>query len=1573
MSISQGSEPQVGAGVQPAQHEDTERLRAELSATTDRARQARLLCELGELAERAGDEIAAARDYLAAFNADPTFREPLEALVRLLERRRSLKNLGRVLEAIVRAAVSPQEKGRALLMRAAYQEDVQEDLEGAMASAREAAALELPPGEAGYAWLVLELLATRTNDATLREEALEQRAARAGDATWAALLVIDLARIAAAGGDTDRALALLERARGLGSAATHTCATLTERLVLADRGIPGTDEERARTEAYAASLELQGTLVLEALANPARGDELGVPAWIRHVEYGIDALLRAADVRRLAGDPARAGQILDRGIEALKDEEAPLLKAALYTARMRVAELVGDTALAARLAELRLEQAKDPGVAAALSLRIAEHAAGQGDAPRALAALSKAASYDPTSAPARALQLDLLGGTDLGALAAELEGLAEVLGTDDAKGRAFLLAAYCWAAGARDVDAAKAALGQAGLSGVDPAALARVGRALAVVCGDAGWFDETTRRLVQTAPESDEAAALLFDLARRRMARGDTEGGAKALAELGGIPGGEWLGRALLAVLPGHDGTRAQAFEGLAELEADSRLAAGLRLAVRIGAEGAAPTGVAELAAASPADPVLGVLLAEECRRAGDRSAAADAAERLAGHAEDPLLAAAMHVEAGFDRWHTGDRKAALADFERAAEGAPETARLVLGWAARGGVDGSPEARRAAIARALEGGGDAAMLALERFALELGDEAEAESALATLEERADGDLAMAGALARMLWPRGDEQARERALSRVAAMGAAAAELVAAERFRDVRDRDVERAAEAAEHWSDAGGGAAAALEWVAAATALGVPAQELRAHQALARALGGAAGEAIAAGAAVDARLRDPMTPVAPVTGESVPARLANLELASPGSDPRRRASALVGLGDALGADTALDALGLAGWSLLAIGELEQAVEAFRTVLEARDHDLACWEGLRSAGEAAGDAALVGGAARGLGERCADPQRGAAFLEEAAAAFIEAGDDAAADEALALAIARDPKRSSAFDKLFRRVRERKDGDRLLELIAHRLQHTEDPQEIGKLYWEQARVLREKGDQDGALEALRQVTLLEPEHVGALALSGEIFIRRGKFAEAAEKLSTLALLDGAPAKNRVTAGVAAVDLYENKLERPDEAARILMALHRAGLSTLPVRERLARIAARTGRWAEAAEILEKLMEERAEPAGRIEAARLAMVIHRDRLDPAGAAAAVTRLLAEAPADPEAIDLLLTLDVPGKRMMLEPALRLTLGAAQQHGTDAAGAKRIALLARALGDGVLEHAAASAAVALGERDPSLEQALARFEQQKPRTPQVRLPEALLRKVAEGEDATPLGQLFAHLGPTLREAFGPTLDTLGVGKRDKVDPRSGLALRGEIVAWAGAFGIEEIDLYVGGPDPAGVQGVAGEPHALVVGPNVKLPLAPQARARIARELYAMSRGTTVLRSRDENTVASIVIAACRLGDLKVEAPPYAVLPEVEKLMKSAIARKTRKALPELCQAVLAARQDAKTWAHAALASHARVAAVAGGDFGAALADWLAVPYSLTAEARTAALIRFVLSPAYAEVRRALGLEVAP
>jgi hypothetical protein len=206
---------------------------------------------------------------------------------------------------------------------------------------------------------------------------------------------------------------------------------------------------------------------------------------------------------------------------------------------------------------------------------------------------------------------------------------------------------------------------------------------------------------------------------------------------------------------------------------------------------------------------------------------------------------------------------------------------------------------------------------------------------------------------------------------------------------------------------------------------------------------------------------------------------------------------------------------------------------------------------------------------------------------------------------------------------------------------------------------------------------------------------------------------------------------------------------------------------------------------------------------------------------------------------------------------------------------------------------------------------------------------------------------------------------------------LRNEIAAWAGAFGVREFDLYVGGKDPLGVQGIPGELPAIVVGSGVNAPLAPLTRARVAREVLGVVRGTTVTRSRDDITIAAIVVASCRLAEVPVQHPPYAVLAEVERLVGRAISRRTRKAIVDACRAIASGNLDARAWSRRALASHDRIATIASGDASLVLSEVLGAALerlgpAVKGNARAEELLRFVLSPQYLDLRRALGLEGA-
>ena len=361
----------------------------------------------------------------------------------------------------------------------------------------------------------------------------------------------------------------------------------------------------------------------------------------------------------------------------------------------------------------------------------------------------------------------------------------------------------------------------------------------------------------------------------------------------------------------------------------------------------------------------------------------------------------------------------------------------------------------------------------------------------------------------------------------------------------------------------------------------------------------------------------------------------------------------------------------------------------------------------------------------------------------------------------------------------------------------------------------------------------------------------------------------------------------------------------------------------------------------------------------------------------KLLEEEPGDGEALDMLLQTAHPDevRDRLLRGAQSALLASLERRPTDLPSVRRLVKVARALKDDGLQQAALGVLACLGAADAAAEQAFAQLAARKTRTPQVTVSEATLRAMLSPGDEGPLADLFAQLGPTIAEALGPNLASCGVGRRDRIDPRSGLALRNEIAAWAGAFGIREFDLYVGGKEPLDVQGIPGEPPALVVGPSIKAPLTPVIRARVARELVAMTRGTTIARSRDDVTIAAIVVAACGIAEVHIDHPPYAVLGEIERLIGKAIARKTRKAIGDTCRAIVASRAEPRAWTRRVLASHDRVAVVASGDPAVVLCEVLGMPVerlgaAVTGSARAEELLRFVLSPQYLQLRRALELE---
>ncbi len=1566
------------------------RLRSETAAQENKATQALLLHESGVLEERHGEEPSAARDYLAAFNADPQYREPLEALVRILTRRKSIKNLGKLLDALTRAAATPEERTRAFWERAAYLQDYEQNLAEAKEALEEAVSAN---PEDPTPWLELELLAAKDNDLAGRMRAIEARAELAADPTWKALLFIELADLAAKSGDSQRAYDLIDSAAALDGKGRFRTQLALEAIAVRDQN----------TSVLSRALEGQAEMIEESISEAESGESNGVPRWARRPECAADAWLRCAEIKRRAGDHDAWVKLLARAADQLPQSSV------IARARLSSLETMGDAKGAAALAKAELERgASGPG-AAALWLRVAEAAMLENDRDGALAALRSALEADPASLMARALELDLLSDAqDPAALAKSLEAAGEACPSTNSKIRAALVSAYVWASNASDTDAAKTALARAASLGTNPVVIARVARMLASIRKDSAWYEQATVDLLAAGAEPGEVASLWFEVGRSRSLRGDTAGAGEAFAKLAALEGEDagssWLGRVLGAYAlgikksaPGETAHKAEpaAIEALASVETDTNLARGLWVvaALRSARTGDVERGRArlrELHEAAPGDEVVAIFLADLEHRAGNLGAASTVLAACATATEDIDLGAALYIEAALLSWRLGERNKTLELLEQARGSAAKAASAVLAWALRGADPDSLDGRRRALATALETGADPASIALERFGLEVGigetgDRSEALLALERAESEGSGDITVAAGLARLTFPDAltDRGAIDRALDRLEDQGDEATAISRAERFRIARtiDQDVTATVARAASWADAEPKLYVALEWLGAALAAKDREAEVSARRAIASFLGDQPWAAMEASASIVAGLDQLSTPQPLLAGSSAATRLTNLDLSLPGCDPRRRAYALKNIGEALGEDASNDAAALAGWSELAAGNTEQALATFRAAVERRPEDIVSWEGVRAASEALGDHVSTALSLAQLGALCSNDARGAEFWEKAGIILLEhtdAHDDA--EISFSRAFERDPSRSVAFDKLFRRVRGRNEDDRLLEIMSRRLDVADDEIEISKLFWERARVLRKKGDREGALSALENVTMIEPDHVGALALSGEIAITMGKFSDAAEYLGRLSKIKEAPTQQRLMSGIAAVDIYENKLNAAEKALNVLVGLHEAGLSTPPVRERLARVAARTGAWARATSILEQLMQEREKREGRMEAARLAMAIWRDKLkEPLKAEASVTKLLDEANDDGEALDMVLSTnyDASLQKRLLGRAKSVLLTKLAEDPCDADRVERLAKISQFEQDSALRQATLGTLVSLGRSNATISAELKKLDTRVAARPQIVVDAKAMAEIADPDDGGPIAELFVQMAETVTLALGPTLGALNVGKKERIDSRGGHPLRVAVAEWMGAVGIEgDFELYVGGPEAHGVNGIAGEVPAIVLGSGITAPFDAAARSAVARTVFALRRGITSLRSRDENTIASIVIAACNEVDIKVANPGYAVYNEIQRAVHKEISRKVRKSIGETCLKVISSKQDARAWAMAARRSLDRMAVISAGDVSIVLSDILGTPRdqlgsTVPESERARRLLSFVLSPNYLELRKKLGMGV--
>ncbi len=1572
-------------------------LRAEIEAASDAHVQSALHHELGVVAEcHLKNDAGAVKEYLTAFNLDPTFRPPLFALLRIFERRRAFANLARLYEAEARSAPHVHDRASAIIDRAGLAADREGN--GADALALLARALDTDPTSLSAA-LMLERDARAASDTGMIRGALEARAEHTHDPVLKSLLYTELAWERAGAGDLDGAFELMRTAGSLPRGRYRALEQMERMARLHDR-----------TDNLVPALEGRAMLALAEARGEDRGQASGAFSVKRFADEAraageAAALLHEAARLRMNrhGDPAGAAQTLAQAIAIRPDDML------LHQERMLACDLAGQTALAIEEARWLLSNGVTGRFAASIHFRLAEIARAANDVAGAHAALAAAIEADPGSAAAAAMLDDLLlDGSEHAERIARLEARAAreevpVEGRVQALFRAAQIAAELLGDFAR----ARPLYDRAISLTEDKSPILRelYGAAMRHGAWEAARDALRVLRFLPIDPEEQSVVWFeLHSILRNRL--GDEHAADAVLEEAIETEScARWapdLAR-VQAARAGNVELLARAHEVLADRVTDdavagAHLAAAARALIHAGAEDRATELLRKALSRSPGQRYAVSLLEEVLLSRGEAGEAV-ALLREAAEAQEGARAAEMSLLlAGAAAEATGDAALAATTYEQAADRDPTAISplLALSRLAERTKNESLllRSREALSERELAAGepGRATIELAEHYDFVAKKPELAESPYrAALPSEVWGSAAAVG-LALLPGKDVDPIARIEAYQRLAA---GASEPVRIGVLRGVlgealqKNGSKEAAASAAERLTElvpddvvcavtrmrlAGGEPDLATKradaWVSLASAAEDPEAGAELLLAAMRAKIVSQGPDAFDDAFLLAQEIHATAPDAPAAGVALDETLA------PGDDPEARVDALSArlLHSGKARPAALEAA--VGRALLMAGRTEESVRVLRRMLGHDPTDLASWEALRVAARHEARFEEVVRACDELAKH-AEGEFRAMLLEEAAACLMdELGKDAEAEKRLRMCVDVDVTRPIGFGRLHNLLAERGDTEGLIELVNKRIDAIDDPAELAKHYYELARLYRSQGDRDGALAALENLHMLESDHVGGLALQVEVMVSLERWAEAVETLRALAAAD-VPAAQKRLAHLGASDFLEKRLNDPDGALEELDALVAMGLGDSALYARMAGVAERAGRYERAVAELRRAAH--AAGAGPEQAAhhRRAGELLRNHVgELPGSIMEFRRALEAAPTDLTAAEALAHLLVdPVERMQLSQSFEAAVrGELVESATNASTLRKLYRAATFRDDKDLEYRALGALAALGHADSEEAAALATLASSEARAPRASLDAAALAALrAPGADGPPaaLARLVWE-SVTAMDRLEPA--TFGVGKPELVSPKQSSAQRDALSSWVNAFGSSVVDLYVGGPEPGAVAAMPGKKGPTwIVGTGFAAEPTPAQRFLVGQLATALTEGTLPFVQRRPEDAATLLFAVAAAGEAPLAGGAgRSGLDELTRALARALPRRARKGVPEVVSVVKDGGASFPDYCRAALRTALRGGLVASSDIRVALGAVLGGQFDADAvaaspEARD--LLMFWVAEEARVVRRALGL----
>lgn len=1564
-----------------------------IATETDREIRALLLHEIAEIEERIqGNELAAAKGYLAAFNALPTFRPPLFGLIRLYARRRSATNLAKLLDALIKAAPTPQDKADAIVQRGELLEDRFDDPAGARTAFEEAATID---DKCRTAWMALERYGLKHGDPELVRRALLRLAELTTDPARKARLWTEVAWDLVREGSPE---ALEQASRRLHEAAALPVGrwrALVELERFAERTNRAQDlvaalEGRAALAAQMAAGEgFQGGSGTFAIARLQDADEARATA--------ADLWARAARVRWASlQDPEGALSAMEQSLALQPDN----VRFRVYA--MHLADHVGDRTRAAEHARWLLEHDYgDPPARAALHFRIAEAAALNGDVESATSSLRAALDLNPESAAALGALIDHMVACGDGTAAAEqFDRLAERESNGPRRAALHRAAAMLTLALSGDPQAALQRFRAA--AAADPTdALSR--RAVVALASRYAHGEQTRDviavidELLKLVHDEDERAFLLlqkFYFERYELqdlpAAATT---AEALANENQNDGDHWaLETALWLRAAWKDYAQAARLaETLAErTDGDTQreyTATAVRFHWAAGNDTRARTLAVALQKETPEDPYLTALAFRLALYNNEPATALEVLLRKSDQCDDSsasrwLLVGAVLLAAA------GARTQSRAALERAAERTPDApaVRAALLATTRWRADLALRTRLAETAIETSNASDeevalgvelalakiflehdvpAAMEVLEKLVTRAGGESPAVSllyAIATGAQHGPDAPETVAALQAVLGalPAQDPLRLAFELEVARALGASSETREQAREVRELLDEEHPRAA---------------APRLLALLDAI----QREERHEvptALCR-LADTADESTAAAlrtvalAALRAQNRDDEAWALAMTFPELPASAMALSESSVTLD--RAPSRAQGLLARTEITHPTHQTGLqrraAVWSSVA-GRDDDALTQIDKLLAVDPDDLVAWDIARVAGRRQKHWKRVVQACTALAERVHDRSRAATLWEEAGVVYLDHLRDAKnAETALRKALEINPGLPIAYRKLREILEGRKDHAALEALVTTRIEVCQDAQELTELYWEQARLRRALGRREEALQSAKNVLFLEPEHVAALAMVAEVHATSGRLAEAADALVALASAQETPPAQRKAARLGAVDIYDLRLGQPERALEQLDQLVTEGDADDKAIERGVEIARRAGLWDTALRFATLAVERTRTPEERAQALLRVMEIHRDRLhQPDLALQAALQAHEAMPASLDALQAVHGLADEDERFR---RARRTLEALREimrtQGPSPERALQIAQAAHLAGDMVLFRAAQRLCRALGGDTPVQSVGVPNGR------PSSLRDAGLALRYRDPDDVGSTVALLETVLADMAEPAGVTPEGFGVGRSDRI--KGTHPIRDALQPYVATVGLGSgkvlgaFELYIGGNDDARVAVIPGDPVAIVLGRRVVPPFDDPTRFQLVRALLLSARGLAPLQTLDPREAAHMVLAALVVAEVKLSVGTAAFEPMLRPVAK-ALSRKTRKAIAASGR-LLAASADplgeVMRAVRAALSTARRGALALSGAVSTALADLATVDADESARRE---LCLFAVSDALVSLARETGVD---